>query len=350
MTKVVHWTQYNGSGMNAVAVTMAEAERKLGLDSIVLNSFADKDWSETFDADVHVSHTWFPETYNGKSLRRQFSKPFKLVWLGHGTPEHVFYETVIEAKYRGYGHGDPLMLYLYWLQHADARVTFWPRHKALLDTMVDKGTVVDCLPMGIDTAFWSGGKNLGREPGNPSVWSSENPHQIKWPLDLVLLWPLVYPHLDGAHLHLNYLVSDMHRQFAPLIARNGAGYGMRWSALTWKPDALRNILNGVDYFIGLVKYGDFNRLALEANCAGAKTISYRGNPYSDFWLPEGDQRDAAAELVRVLKGEVEPRKKDPVPDASETARAMRAIYERILDAPAEILVPGSLPTPLRVVA
>jgi hypothetical protein len=90
------------------------------------------------------------------------------------------------------------------------------------------------------------------------------------------------------------------------------------------------VFNSVDYFIGLVRYGDFNRISLEANATGVKTISYSGNPYSDFWVPEGDQREIAKVLVEILNGNVEPRKKDIVPDIEETAKGMVKIYERIL--------------------
>ncbi len=86
----------------------------------------------------------------------------------------------------------------------------------------------------------------------------------------------------------------------------------------------------MDYYIGLVRYGDFNRLCLEANACGARSISYRGNPYSDFWIAEGDQRVMADELVEILNGNVEPRKKEVVPDISETALAMQKIYEGLL--------------------
>ena len=343
--KICHWTQFNGSGMNSVAEEMVRAERALGIDAIKCNSFVDKDWTNTFDADVHVSHTWFPETYNGKSLRRQFTKPFKIVNVGHGTPEHVFYSTIEQAEHGGYGHGDAMMLYQYWMQHADALVTFWPRHQAIWQTMVDKHTKVDLVPMGIDTKFWAAGAALGKEVGSPSVWSSENAHQIKWPLDLILMWPMVYPHIDGANLHLNYVPTSQHRAWAPLINRNGAGYGMHWSDKTWPPENLRNIFKGIDFFIGLVRYGDHNRLCLEANAANPHlySISYGQNPYSDYWLTEGDQRVCAKELIGILSGDVSPRKKDPVPDCADTAREMIKIYERIVDEPSQTSVSANIP-------
>ena len=150
------------------------------------------------------------------------------------------------------------------------------------------------------------------------------------PLDILLAWPWVWRELDGASLHVNYLPTNLHRWFFPLVNRNGASYGAHISPLTFKHSNLRNIFKSVDFFLGLVRYGDYNRLCLEANAAGARTISYCGNPYSDFWVHEGDQRELAKELIAILKGDVEPRKKEAVPDGIETAKGMKAIYERIL--------------------
>lgn len=345
--KIVHYTQYNRSGMNAVAESIAKEERRLGLDSHILNIFDEKDWSIALDADVHVAHTWFPDFYQGTSFRRQLKKDPRIVSVFHGTPDFIFTESFEVSRYSGYGHGDGLMTMFYWLQNADARVTFWPRHQAIYQTMVDRGTEVDCIPLGVDHEFWKAGSSKGKWAGNPSVWSGENPHLIKWPYDLVTLWPWVWPQLEGASLHLVYLAQNMHRQFAPLMDRNGAAYGMHWSALTFNHVALRDIFKSIDFFIGLVRYGDFNRLSHEANVGGAKTISYRGNPYSDFWLTEGDQREVARELLSILRGDVEPRQKDPVPEIAETAAAMQTIYERIV---AKKYVPGfSLPfSPVKV--
>lgn len=336
--KVCHWTQYNHSGMNNVAVSLAETEKRLGMNSIVVNCFEEINWDHTLDADIHVAHTWFPELYGGKSFRRQLLKPQRIVGVYHGTPENIFHgdhQAAKHAKLRTTGHefhdrmGDGLMLMQYWLQNADAHVTFWPRHQAILKSMVDRNTQVDCIPLGVDHIYWANGSQMAKLPGSPAVWSGENPHFIKWPLDLILAWPMVYPHMDGASLYLDYLVSGEHRQYAPIINRTGAGYGMHWSDWKWSHGTLRNLFKSIDFFIGLVRYGDFNMLSHQANAAGAKTISYPGNPYSDYWVPEGDQRTLAAELVRIFKGEVEPRQKLEVPEIEDTAAAMRLIYERI---------------------
>lgn len=311
--------------MNRVAESMVQAEKRLGLDSHLLNLQETDSWDVALDADIQVCHTHFPDV-----LRKKLRKPLKLVWVGHGTPEQVI-NTAVDAAIKGeYGHGDSLMLMQHWLRTADARVTFWPRHAWLYQSMVDKGTKIHCIPLGVDKSFWSQGESRGKYQGTPSLWSGENPHKIKWPLDLIQAWPYVYPELDGACLHLCYLATNMHRTFAPLINSNGAGYGMHWSPITWVHEELRNVFKSVDFFIGLVRYGDFNRLSLEANAAGCKTISYSGNPYSDYWIPEGDQRNIANELVKILKGDVEPRVKEEVPDQLETAAYMLDIYNSIL--------------------
>lgn len=314
--------------MNNVARSVWMAERALGLDSLCINSFEDSDWDAALDADVHVAHTWFPELYKGKSFRRQLTKPLRVVFVGHGTPEHVFNESVEGAKHNV--PGDGWMLYLEWLKRAHARVTFWPRHAAILQTMVDTGTIVDCIPLGVDREFWATSSSAAKKPGSPALWSGENPHAIKAPLDLILAWPLVYPELDGASLYLDYMVTNSHRQYAPLINRNGAGYGMHWSSIKWGHEVLRTLLQSIDFFIGLVKYGDHNMLSLQANAVGARSISYPGNPYSDFWVHEGDHRMLARDLIAILKGDTKPREKEMVPDVRETAAAMIPIYERIL--------------------
>jgi hypothetical protein len=82
--------------------------------------------------------------------------------------------------------------------------------------------------------------------------------------------------------------------------------------------------------VGLVRYGDLNHLSMEANAAGAKTISYAGNPYAMYWIPEGDQREMARQFNAILAGDVEPRVQTPVPDVQEMAQAFLNIYEAIL--------------------
>jgi len=115
------------------------------------------------------------------------------------------------------------------------------------------------------------------------------------------------------------------------VNRNGASYGSHISPLIFAHSELRNVFKSIDFFIGLVRYGDFNHLSMQAAASGCKTISYAGNPYSDFWLTEGDQRKMAQELLPVLKGDAKPRKdKLPVPDVLETAEAMKSIYEGLM--------------------
>jgi hypothetical protein len=221
------------------------------------------------------------------------------------------------------------MLMQYWLNTSDARVTLWPRHQWFYQRMVSKGAKIHCVPMGVDLEFWKGGSDLGRYAGKPSVWTAENPHEIKWPLHVFQMWPYVRDELPEAVLHANYLPTDMHRWFFPLVNANGTSHGAHIGPFTFPKENLRSIFKSVDFFLGLVRYGDHNHLAMQANAAGARTISYPGNPYSDYWIPEGDQRLGVEELIRILKGEVEPRVKELPPDFMDTARAMAQIYEDI---------------------
>jgi hypothetical protein len=185
--------------------------------------------------------------------------------------------------------------------------------------------------MGIDTDFWAEGGSDGKWVGTPSVMTGENCHQIKWPLDLFIIWPWIYDQIPDACLHAIYLPNDMHRWFFPLVNRNGASYGAHITPLAFHGPALRNVFKSTDYQVGLVRYGDFNRMSLEANAAkGCKTVSYRGNPYTDFWVTEGDQRKIAEELTEIIRGEVKPRVKSPVPNHLEMANTMKGLYETLM--------------------
>jgi hypothetical protein len=325
--KVAHWTAFNGSGMNRVAESLVEGEKKLGIDSIKCNCHEpppDK-FDSALDADIHVCHTHFPD-----DIRRRITRPYKRVYVVHGTPEHTFSTSVETGLTHAYGHGDSWMLTQYNLQHADATVTFWPRHAAILQSLCDKRTIVASFPLGIDKTFWCPGPSPGKFAGAPSLFTAENCHQIKWPLDLFITWPWVYPNVKGAPcLHAAYLPFDQHRWFFPLVNRNGCSYASHISCGAFTHSALVNTFRSVDYYIGLVRYGDFNRICLEANACGTKTISYRGNPYSDFWVTEGDQRIIAAELIAILNGDVPPRDKTPILDIAETCQNMKNLYETL---------------------
>lgn len=323
--KIAHFVAHNGSGMYHVAETLCNAERRLGLNSHLINIDHDVEWDMYADADIHVPHTNFP-----LEMRKRVKNP-KTVFLSHGTPEHIFNLSLMEGK-QGYGHGDSLMIWMHGMQTADAVCTFWPRHQWIMQQMCDKHTKVHLLPLGIDKEFWKAGQSHGKYTGKPSVLSCENGHIIKWPLDLFTMWPLIYEELPEACLHVNYLPQDQHRWWFPLVDRNRASYGAHISALKYVQSALRDVLASVDFYCNLVKYGDFNRIGLEASTAGAKIISYQGNPYADFWIHEGDQRLQAQEMLRILKGETEPRTdKAEIADHIEMAQAMVGIYEGILD-------------------
>ena len=153
---------------------------------------------------------------------------------------------------------------------------------------------------------------------------------MKWAYDLFIAWPWVYDKVPDACLHATYVPTDQHRYWFPLVNRNGASYGAHISPLTWQHEELRTILKSIDYYCNLVRYGDFNHMGLQAAICGAKVISYRGNPFADYWLDEGDQRVLAQQLVSIFRGEVKRREKAPIPELEEMGLAMKAIYEPLL--------------------
>lgn len=320
--KIVHWTLKNGSGMNRVAQEISDAEKLLGHNSIVLSSFDRAEWELGMDADIHVSHSHIPDPVRLKGG--------KIVWIGHGTPEHCFQTAVEDGLKGGYGHSDCLMLVQWWLQHADALVTFWPRHQKIWQSMVDKGRKVHCVPMGVDTSFWKPITSRGKYLGSPSIFCCENAHYIKWPLDLLIMWGWVTDVLCDAQLHLIYLPKDQHRWWFPLVNRNGSAFKSYITPMAYGKEDLRNAFNSVDYFVSFVRYGDFNRVCLEAKASGCKVISFEGNEYADFWITEGDQRRQADMLIKILKGEIQAEKTASVEGIEETAINMISIYEGIL--------------------
>lgn len=315
--------------MHKVAETLCGAECAIGLDSVLVNMHdtSEEALANLAQCDLFVPHTHFPN-----ELKKRLTKPLRMVFIGHGTPEYIF-QTSVQDSQRGYGHGDGFMLWMHWMKIADAVVTFWPRHQAVMRSMCDKNTPVHLVPLGIDKAFWEAGQSKGRFAGTPSVMSCENSHFIKWAYDLIIAWPWIYERIPDACLHLNYLPTDQHRWFFPLLNRNGASYGAHVSPLTFEQGELRNILKSIDFYANLVRYGDFNRIGMEAAVCGAKVISYYGNPYAHYWIREGSQIDMAAEMTAILSGQRRARTIEAIPEATEMAGAMKSVYEQVLNRP-----------------
>jgi hypothetical protein len=311
--------------MNRVANNICEAEKAIGLDSFIVDTDKPETWKEV-KSDINVVHTHL-------SPEKTFSDA-PVVWIPHGTPEVMFLSAYEQAIINGqYGHGDGWMLAQFWLRRSDAIITFWPRHAAIWKSMCDRKTTVHCMPEGLDPSFWHPIESAGRFAGKPSLLTAENSYTIKWPLDLFIAWPWVYQRegLYDARLHAIYLPKDQHRFYFPLVNANGASFGGYLSATVLGKEELRNAFCSVDYYIGLVRYGDFNTLALEARACGAKIISYRGNPYASYWIDEGDQRVMAEQLADILLGKVEERKEIAVVAPIESmVRAFEEIYKGLL--------------------
>jgi glycosyltransferase involved in cell wall biosynthesis len=309
-------------------------ERKLGLDSYVCYTnpletpgvplhnlpvqILTEDQARVM-TDIHVAHSHLPDGIEGKTI-----------FIPHGTPEHCFAVAIEQGKWQGYVAGDPMMLSLYRLNNTDVTVTFWDRHQFLWKTLAPKADI-RLVPMGVDLDFWKPQPipSTGKWSGTPSLFTCENMHSIKWPLDLVLAYPIVREAVPGVVLHIHYIPMDQHRFWYPLLQANGTSYKSFTSGGYFTPENLRlNFLN-VDYYVSFVRYGDFNNVCLEARAAGCKLISYKGNPYADFWIDEGDQRIMGIQLVEILRGITQPRTPAPVPSIKEMTEAMVNIYKSL---------------------
>ena len=329
--KIVHYSFCNGSGLANLAASLAAAERELGLDSVLVNTSIESEFELALDADVHVGHTVLPQMFQGKAFKKQLTKPFRMVSVGHGTIEHIVEGSIQASEGGRYAPGDSLMIMLHDLKTANARVTFWPRHKWILDKFMATGTEMKLVPLGVDRKFWAEGESRGKYQGDPSLLSIENSHTIKWPLGLFLMWPYVADAVDGAYLHVCYLPHDQARAWYPLVDANGAHFKAHIGPWTFPHDELRRVFKSFDFMWSGVRFGDFNLACLEAAAAGLKVISHRGNPYSHYWVEEGDTRTQCEQLIEVLSGNVEERAdREEVPDISETARVMGEIYAEIV--------------------
>lgn len=329
--KVAHHSFCNGSGLANLAQSLCYAERELGIDSVLINSHNESDFENALDADVHVGHTVLPQMFKGKSFMKQLTKPFRLVSVGHGTIEHIFEGSVQASENGQYAPSDSLMIMLHDLKRADARVTFWPRHKWILDKFMATGTEMKLVKLGVLKKFWAEGESRGKYAGNPSILSAENAHFIKWPLSLALMWPYVVEEVDSAYLHICYLPSNQARAWYPLVNANGTHFKAHIGPWTFPHNELRRVFKGFDFLWSGVRFGDFNLLCLEALAAGLKVISYKGNPYSHYRIEEGDTRIQCQQLIEVLKGNVEERSdREEVPDISTTAQEMGDIYAEII--------------------
>jgi len=309
---------------------MCLAEKQLGLDSVL--HYTDKPDLEVIPktpenigvlpaskskvADIHVCHSHLADDCLGKS-----------VFVAHGTPEHCFTGAVEQSKASGYAAGDAFMLSKYRIDHCDATVTFWPRHQYIWNSLNPKARVL-VVPMGLDLDFWKPTPTQGKWHGSPSLFTCENSHAIKWPLDIILAFPLIMKKTQAV-LHTHYLPMDQHRWWFPLMSANGTAYRSYSSGMYFNSEALRNGFCSSDFYINPVRYGDFNSVGLEAAASGAKVISYRGNPFSHYWITEGDQRVIAEEMIQILTGATAPREISPIASVSSMAKEMVKVYESL---------------------
>ena len=328
--RVCHHTLKNPSGLNMMSVHMAVAEKKLGIDSYVTFStdpeFALKpndpsqiefiSQKDAMEADIHVSHSSTPKDAKGK-----------VVHFAHGTPETNMYLSMEEQINHGSRARYLMASAIASVNHNDATVTFWPRHQYIWKSLAPHARI-ELVPMGQNTDFWKPVIPQYKWPGDPSIFNCENCHNIKWPLDLFLAFPEVMRETNAV-LHAHYIPQNQHHLWYPIITANAVITRAFISSTIFDSTTLRDAFSAVDYYVNPVRYGDFNTIGLQAKACGCKVISYKGNPYSDFWLDEGDQRVIARQLIDIFKGNVQPRVTEKVPVMEDMAKAMIKIYETL---------------------
>jgi hypothetical protein len=309
--------------MHRVGAELAAGEVAAGLDSVAVDPFQPSEYALAEGADVNVLHTHIPN-----ELAAKIKGP--VIWVCHGTPEYIFQSAVEAGLNRGYGASDPFMFALHWIQRADAMVTFWERHAWIWQDVCPKQTV-HIVPMGINKEIWQPVPSRGKYAGSPSVFTAENCHYIKWPLDLAFLWPEICRSLPNAKLHLCYLPRDQHRWWFPLMNMNGCAFNSYIIGDALGVDDLKNAFCSTDYYLNLVRYGDHDRVGLEAAACGAKVISYKGNPYAHHWIDEGDQRDMAEQIKAILNcSAFEQHEVEPVPSIQDMCAKMSEIYAELI--------------------
>ena len=316
--KIAHWTLLNGSGLANVASDICEAEKKLGSNSVLCNTQDQATWEAGMDADIHVCHSHVPD-----KITLQTDK--KIVAVQHGSPEHVFELSVTQGLNGNYGANDSLAIVGFLMQRSDVVVSFWPRQAEIFKTMTRAPVIT--LPMGIDTKFWQPVPKQKILSGAPAIFTAENCHNCKWPIDLVFMWPWIVKYMPDARAHFINIPYDQHRWWLPLAYMNTTRYTTFISPLKLGKVQLRDFYCAADFYYSPVEYGDFNRTSLEAFACGTKIISYKGNEFAHFWIDEGDQRVQAQQLLDIMSGQTKPREiTAKVADISETAKAMLDIY------------------------
>lgn len=300
---------------------MAKEEGRIGINSVLCDTMNPTSWDKGMDADIHIVHSHLPDEL-------AFKKGAKIVTIQHGSPEHSFEISVTQGTNNGYGAGDSFSIGSFLIRQASAVVTFWPRHVAIWETMTDKP--VFCIPMGVDREFWKYQENIPPLSGQPSLMTAENSHTCKWPLDLFFMWPHVIEEIPAARLHALNIPMDQHKWWLPLAYLNKTHYTSYLSANKLGKEELRRFFSAAGFYYSPVRYGDFNRISLEALSSGCKIISFEGNEYAHYWVREGDQRRQREDLLNILQGKAAERVPEEVPSVIDTAAAMIRIYKEII--------------------
>lgn len=304
-----------------MAVEMAKEDQKNGLTVAMCDTTSKDTWGMGMDADIHVVHSHVPDEI-------AYDRQKKIITVQHGSPEYIFESSVADGIKLPYGASNPFAMNSFYMTRSNALVTFWDRQAKIWETMTDKP--VYCIPMGVDREFWTSQGNKNCLNGAPAIFTAENCHTCKWPLDMFIMWPKLVERFTEARLHAIHIPMDQHRWWLPLSYMNGSQYTAFISPARLSHPVLRDFLSSAHYYYSPVTYGDHNRMCLEAASCGTKIISFRGNQYAHYWITEGNQWDQLEEWTNILTGETPAREPETVPDIKDTGVAMLHVYKEIL--------------------
>ncbi len=305
----------NGTGLNRAVEELVDAEKRIGLDSILLDPRVGLEIDAGEGVDVHVIHSNLPDGYHGHPRK---------VFFAHASPEHcVTYELRAAADM-------PFSATMYWLRAAEVTVTQWPRHKRIWDLYLPAGREVELVPAGIDTRVWNPEGPKIDLPGKPSFLYSESWFEIKRPTEFMWAFCALARDKKGSAAKVHFL--NVPEGQMPFWSTNLEHMNLRRWVVTfqgWQQD-MAPVYRGANVLIQPSLCGDFSRTCLEALACGMKVLARKGSDYATYTC-DWDWESVGAKLLQIVDGtaEVERTWETAQLDILPVAERMAEIYDRL---------------------
>jgi len=250
--KVVHWHIFTEEpcGANESVKDLVRAERKLGLDSTIL------DLERVPENAIHVIHTLFDiefiKKYRGK----------KLFFL-RTMPEHWLEGVYVNA--RRFWHVMNL------LNYCDALVGFLYRQIDIYRFYTAKP--IYKIPLGVDLDRYSMKGRIKELDGNPSILWCDTPYSVKYPF--ILFHALKYLYRKGFKgFKLHMIVPERYHKGIRAIFKM-LDMDDRLELYDYLlTDELIQFYRGADLSVTTNMYGDVNRSIAERFACGLPTITF----------------------------------------------------------------------------